>query len=94
MTVRPIGPPEEIPVYNCRVYVAPKNEQGVVVARAAALADVVGRGESERAALQQVVALFKAKIVAFREQQEEIPWIEPALPAEPGELERWLAVHL
>lgn len=92
--VRPLGPPTEVPVYNCRVYVAPQNEQGIVVARAAALADVVGRGESEREALQQVVASFKAKIGQLREQQQDIPWIEPASPPGPGEQERWLAVHL
>jgi hypothetical protein len=94
MPVRPLGPPEEIPVYSCRVYVAPKNEQGIVVARAAALADVVGRGESEREALQQVVALFKAKVSQCHHQQQEIPWIDPAPPPEPGEVERFLAVHL
>jgi hypothetical protein len=92
--VRPVGPPTDVPVYNCRVYVAPRNEQGVVVARAANLADVVGEGDSEREALQQVVARFKAKVQQFRDGQQEIPWIQPVPAPEPGETERWLAVHL
>jgi hypothetical protein len=92
--VRPVGPPSEVPVYNCRVYVARRNEQGLVVARAANLADVVGCGESEREALQQVVARFKTRIQQCRDGQQEIPWIQPVPAPEPGETERWLAVHL
>ncbi|MEQ8789090.1 MAG: hypothetical protein RIC55_22450 [Pirellulaceae bacterium] len=92
--VRPLGPPTDVPVYNCRVYVAPRNEAGVIVARAANLAEVAGLGESEREALQQIVALFKVKLAAFREAKQEIPWIDPVPPPEPGESERWIAVHL
>lgn len=86
--------PEDVPVYDCRVYVSPPDESGRVTARAATLADVSATGRSEREALQGVVRAFKSVIVAYRERGEAIPWIDPPLEPSPGEQTRWLAVHL
>lgn len=92
--VRKVGQPIEVPVYNCRVYVAPADADGVVTARAANLDGIAGRGRSEREALQQVVAAFKQRIVELRQAETPIPWIEPPSPPNEGEQQRWIAVHL
>jgi hypothetical protein len=91
--VRKVGEAVEVPVYNCRVYVAPPDAAGLVVARAVTLAGVIGQGRTEREALQQVVAAFKQRIVELRASGEPVAWLEPpSLP--PGQQERWIAVHL
>lgn len=92
--VRKISPPLDVPVYNCHAYVAPRNAQGEVVARAANLANVTGCGNSEREALQKLIESFKATIVRHVAASESIPWLEPPSPPEAGEKQRLLAVHL
>ena len=92
-SVRKVGEAADVPVYNCRVYVAPHGEQGVV-ARAAALEGIAGSGRNEREALQSVVAAFKQRISVLRQRDEPIPWIDPVPPPATGEQERWIAVHL
>jgi hypothetical protein len=57
-------PPLETPVFNCIVNVAPAVD-GVVVARVANLAGIEGRGRTEREALAQVVAAFKAVVAKY-----------------------------
>jgi hypothetical protein len=86
-------PPPETPVFNCIVNVAPA-EDGVVIARVANLAGIEGRGRTEREALAQVVATFKAVVAKYHAAGEAIPWVEhPANPL-PGETQRFVAVHL
>ena len=92
--VRPIGPPEAVPVYNCVVIVSPRNAAGFVVARVATLPDVVGEGDSERQALQKIVAEFKARLIRHRASGEAIPWLDPPQTPRAGEQCRWIAVHL
>jgi hypothetical protein len=92
--IRKVGEAVDVPVYNCRVYVSPPDEQGVVTARAAALEGITGKGRREREALQAVVAAFKQRILELRQQDAPIPWLDPPLPPTADEQERLIAVHL
>jgi len=92
--IKAISDPVSVPVFSCRLFVAPKNPEGVVVARCANLENVRGEGDSERAALQKAVAAFKAQAVKHEGDPNKMPWIDPPLTAEPNEQERLMAVHL
>jgi len=87
-------PLEPVPVFNCVVHVSPPSADGTVVARVVNLAGIEGRGRSEREALAQVVAAFKAAVASYHTKGETIPFLaQPAKPV-PGETERLIAVHL
>jgi len=92
--VRLIGQPQSVPVFNCRTIVTPRDAAGNIVARCAELADLSAAGETEREALQKLVAAFKAKMAAHVAAGEEIPWIKPGDNAASGEKELLIAVHL
>lgn len=85
--------PALVPVFNCVVYLATLPNSGVR-ARIANLAGLECDGQSERAALQSIVAAFKRRIAELLANQTEIPWIDPPLPAEAGERVRLIGVHL
>ena len=84
---------ENVPVFNCVVHVAPPDAGGIVVARVANLPGFEGRGRSEREALAQAVAAFKATVAAKTAAGEAIPFIDPPAPAA-GQTQRLIAVHL
>jgi hypothetical protein len=92
--VRKLSEPVEVPVFNCIVLVAPRNEQGQVLARAANLAGIAGSGASEREALQTVIAAFKEALKRAQSSGEPPAWLEPPETPQPGEQQRWIAVHL
>ena len=92
--VQAIGPPVEVPVYNCHVYLSPRGGDGKVAARCATLPEVQVRGDNERDALQKIVAAFKETVAGYREQNQAIPWSDPPQAAEPDEQQRLIAVHL
>jgi predicted RNase H-like HicB family nuclease len=85
--------PQNVPVFNCVVHVAPPAADGTVVARVANLPGLEGRGKSEREALAQVVAAFKAVVAAKVAAGKIVPLIEAPPPAA-GESQRLIAVHL
>jgi hypothetical protein len=87
-------PPADVPVYNCHVLVAPRDAEGWIVARASALPEVMGRGRSEREALANVVAAFKAAIIRSTAVGGQVAWSAQPLAPQPGDQERWIAVHL
>jgi len=89
--VNHIGPAETVPVYDCPVLVS--RVDGKYVARSASLAGVSGEGATERAALQQIVAAFKAE-VKKHPQGGTIPFLQPQLQPSANEEVRLLAVHL
>jgi hypothetical protein len=89
--VQPLGP---VPVFNCVVHVAPPDTEGIVAARVANLAGLEARGKSEREALSQVVAAFKAAASDYHARGEPIPFLNPTPKPAPGETERLIAVHL
>ncbi len=86
--------PLPVPVFNCVVNVAPPDQDGVIVATVANLADLAGRGRSEREALAQVVPAFKQAVAAMHRSGAAIPWIDPPLPPPAGHFQRLIAVHL
>lgn len=92
--VRHVSPPVEVPVYNCLALVTPRNAEGLVTARAANLAGVTAEGKSEREALAGLVAAFKGAVSAHRENGRPIPWAEPPEEPQPGDQQRFIAVHL
>lgn len=83
----------DVPVFNCIVYVL-TTESGAVRARVANLPDLQSAASSERAALSQLVPAFKQRVAELTRAGAPIPWIEPPLPAEPGEQRRFVPVHL
>lgn len=87
-------PPADVPVFNCIVIVSPRDAEGLVLARAAELAGMEGRGKSEREALSQVVAQFKDFVSRHYAAGDEIPWLKPPLAPQPGDQQRLIAVHL
>jgi hypothetical protein len=84
---------QPVPVFNCIVHVSPLAADGTVAARVANLAGIEGRGRSEREALSQVVAAFKATVGRYHTAGEPIPWIAETAP-QPGQTQRLIAVHL
>jgi hypothetical protein len=89
----PHSPPQNVPVFNCIVHVAPPDSEGIVVARVANLPGLEGRGKSEREALAQVVTAFKVAMAAKVARGEPVALGEPPPPAA-GQTQRLIAVHL
>jgi len=84
---------QDVPVFDCHVYLSPANELGQVHVRAAALTEVVAVGRNERDALRNVVAKFKEVVGGYTSRGEPIPWLVPPTPAQPGETQRFIPVH-
>jgi hypothetical protein len=87
-------PRADVPVYNCHVLVAPRDAEGWVVARASNLPEVTARGRSEREALANVVAAFKTAIIRHTAGGGAVPWAAQPIEPQPGDQQRWIAVHL
>jgi hypothetical protein len=85
---------QPVPVFNCVVHVAPPAADGTIVARVANLAGIEGRGRSEREALAQAVATFKATVSKYHTAGEPIPFLANVVAPAPGEVQRFVAVHL
>ena len=85
--------PAPVPVFNCVVHLATRPDGGVR-ARIANLPGLECEGQTERAALQSIVAAFKQRVAEFLASRTQIPWIDPPLAAEPGERIRLIGVHL
>jgi len=91
--VRALGPPQTVPVFNCQIYVAPRDAGGKISARCANLPEVAFSAATEREVLQGIVAAFKRTVSGYVERGEAIPFIAPP-PKFPGESERLIGVHL
>lgn len=92
--VKKLGPPSGVPVYNCLALVAPRNAEGIVHARAANVSDLRTSGASEREALQHLVGAFKIIVSQSLAEGREVPLLKEPHPAQPGEVQRFIAVHL
>jgi hypothetical protein len=90
----PAGNVASVPVFNCVLYVAPPDADGIVVARAANLPAIEGRGRSQREAIASAVAAFKAAVAGYHGRGEAIPFVPSPSKPGPGETERLIAVHL
>ena len=85
--------PLEVPVFNCLVYVASR-QQGGVRARVANLPDLQCEAASEREALAKLVPAFKKRVGDLTSSGTDIPWIDPPMPVVDGEQTRFIPVHL
>ena len=83
--------PVSVPVFNCIVYIS--SDADGVKARVANLPDLEVTAASEREALAQIIPDFKQRITDLMQSETPIPWIDPPIPAEPGELQRFIPVH-
>jgi predicted RNase H-like HicB family nuclease len=83
-----------VPVFNCHACLSTPDAEGWITARSCNLPEVVARGKTEREALAGLVAAFKAVVSRYHTAGEAIPWADSSAKAEPGERERWIAVHL
>lgn len=90
MKVEPLG---QIPVFNCLVYVSKDGDAGVR-ARVGNLADLEATAPSEREALAKIVTAFKQRVAQLTQDETPIPWIDPPLPVQPNEQQRFVPVHL
>lgn len=83
------------PVFNCHVLLTKPSSPGQPWrARCAAAPQVTAEGHSERSVLQTIVSRFKFFLWEHQQQGRPIPWTTPELSPVPGELERWIPVHL
>ncbi|MCR9118757.1 MAG: hypothetical protein NXI22_17615 [bacterium] len=85
-------PLQNVPVFECIVYL--QTSESGVRARVANLAGLECTADSEMSALRKLVTEFKRTVGELTTQKQPIPWIDPPAPAEPGELKRFVPVHL
>jgi len=87
--------PGPVPVFDCHVLLTKPAAAGDLWrARCAAAPQIAAEGDTERAVLQAIVTRFKFFLHEHRVRNEPIPWTHPEETAAPGELERWIPVHL
>jgi len=82
-----------VPVYTCHLYVR-LEPGGPVSARVGNLPEIELTAPSQREAMQQSVAAFKAAVARYREEGGEIPFAEPPLAKSDDEQEFLIPVHL
>jgi len=83
-----------VPVFDCHVILSAPNDKGVIQGRVSSLDGIVAEANNERDLLRKIVDQFKATVKQFHDQDQPIPWREPAEKAQDGEQERWIPVHL
>jgi len=86
-------PEPEVPVFRCVVYLS-RTESGQVHAVVANLADLQVTAGSERSALQRIVPAFKKRVIQFKQEGKEIPWIDPPTAIRPDQDKRVVPIHL
>lgn len=94
LTLKEHMTPAAVPVFDCHVIVTPPDDSGGYRARAANLEGIFAEGPTEREALQDLVRAFKARVAEHMSDQSAVPWKVPPERPVPGEIERWLPVHL
>ena len=88
-----VSKPAGVPVFDCIVYLA-RETGGGVRARVVNLAGLECTAGSEREALAKLIPAFKQRVAELTRNNTPIPWIDPLPPAEPGEMKRFVPVHL
>lgn len=83
-----------VPVFHCHVILSRPDENGMIHGRAANLAKIEASGSSERDVLKVITGRFKAAVQAFADKSEAVPFIDPPEQPKPGELERFIPMHL
>lgn len=85
--------PDDVPVFNCLVYVK-ANPDGGVLARVGNLAGLQVEAANEREALAKIVPAFKQQLGELLQRGDPIPWLDPPTEAATDEQTRFIPVHL
>lgn len=83
-----------IPVFNCMVILTQPDQHGRRHGRVANLAGITASGTSERDILTSIMKQFKAVVQKYSQDQQPIPFVDPPEKPKPGEVERFIPVHL
>ena len=83
-----------VPVFNCVAILSPIPGGTKLAGRIANLAGISGEGNTERDVLILLTKRFKATVQEFSQKQQPIPWIDPPEIPGPGEMQRFIPVHL
>jgi len=83
-----------VPVFNCQVILTAPDENGRLTGRVANLAGITAAGASERDVLTSIMKQFKAAGQQYTKDQQPIPFVDPPETPQPGEVERFIPVHL
>ena len=57
-------------------------------------AKISAEGNTERDVLLQLTKRFKSIVQEFSQKQQSIPWIDPPEAPRPGEMQRFIPIHL
>lgn len=83
-----------VPVFNCVVILSPIPGSTKLAGRIANLAGISAEGNTERDVLIQLTRRFKLTIQELNQKQQSIPWIDPPETPRPGEMQRFIPIHL
>ena len=83
-----------VPVFNCLVILSSPDKHGHRRGRVANFPGITAEGTSERDILAALMKSFKAAIQQHSKSGQQIPWIDPPESPAPGEVERFIPVHL
>jgi hypothetical protein len=84
-----------VPVFDCHVLMTkPASPVDYWRARCARAPQIIAEGATERETLMAIVSRFKFFVHEHHVKKEPIPWTDPALSPETGEVERFIPVHL
>ena len=90
----PIHPGQQsVPVYDCHVLISGPDQNGQLSGVVSNLPEIKATASNERELLRKMTDQFKARVMKYISDNEEIPWQESQKP-EPGQQQRWIPVHL
>ena len=85
---------DSVPVFNCIVILSRDATTARLKGRIANLADISADGNAERELLMALTKRFKAIVSDCVQNQRAIPWIDPPEQPAPGEMQRFIPIHL
>ena len=83
-----------VPVFNCIAILSPISGSTKLAGRIANLEGISAEGNTERDVLIQLTKRFKSTVQQFSQKQQSIPWIDPPETPRPGEMQRFIPIHL
>ena len=83
-----------VPVFNCIAILSPISGSTKLAGRIANLEGISAEGNTEREVLLQLTKRFKSIVQEFSQKQQSIPWIDPPEAPRPGEMQRFIPIHL
>jgi hypothetical protein len=83
-----------VPVFNCQIILQHCESDQQIIGRVANLGGITAKGSTERDVLMQITKIFKLQVETLTREKMPVPWIEPPEQPGPGEVERFVPVHL